>query len=155
MKRLRILTLTLVVGAAVAACSSNNSTAIPPTSAGSNGTGTTSTTLGPAAEYLLLIAPVQRAEAVFKATRTVAGAEAAAGTFAAALTTWSHGLSAYDWPPSAEPDVQSLIATIPPEVADLNAIAGGDSADIPKAATDGVPITAAALKVRLDLGLPR
>jgi hypothetical protein len=155
MTRVRVLALTIALAATVGACSNNSSTAIPPSTAGSNGgAASTTTTLSPAAEYLLLIAPVQRAEAVFKATRTVAGAEAAAGPFAAALTTWSRGLAAYNWPPSAEPDVQALIATIPAEVADLDAIAGGNAADIAKAATDGVPVTEAALKVRKDLGLP-
>ena len=157
MTRLRLAALTVFVAGALAACSSNSSTATPPPTAGSNnggGSGSTSTTLSPAAEYRLLIAPVQRAEAVFKATRTAAGAEAAAGPFASALSTWSRGLSAYNWPPSAEPDVQTLVAAIPAEVADLDAIAGGDTADIPKAAADGVPITADAVKVRRDLGLP-
>jgi hypothetical protein len=157
MTRLRAAVLTALVTGALAGCSGNSSTATPPANAGSTGngaSGSTSSTLGAAAEYRLLIAPVQRAEAAFKATRTAAGAEAAAGPFAAALTTWKQGLSSYNWPPSAEPDVQTLIAAIPAEVSDLNAIAGGDTADIPKAATDGVPITAAALKVREDLGLP-
>jgi hypothetical protein len=157
MTRLRVLALTIAVAAALAACSNNSSTAIPPASAGSNHAGaggeSTTTTLSPAAEYRFLIAPVRRAEAAFKATRTFAGAEAAAGPFASALTTWSQGLSSYNWPPSVKPDVQALISTIPAEVADLNAIAGGDTADIPKAATDGAPVTAAALKVSRDLGL--
>jgi len=102
----------------------------------------------------LLVAPVDRARAAFKASTTGPEAEAAAGPFAAALTTWSHELAAYTWPSNTEPDVQTLIASIPPEVADLDAISGGDLADISKAAVDGAPITAAALKIRGDLGLP-
>jgi hypothetical protein len=155
--RVRAVFVLVVMAAALGACSSAAKSGTGTTSGGGNSTnpgGATSTTLSPSAEYLLLVAPVDRAEAAFKASRTGPEAEAAAGPFAAALTTWSHGLAAYSWPSNTEPDVQTLIAAIPPEVADLDAISGGDVADIPKAAVNGAPITAAALKIRGDLGLP-
>jgi hypothetical protein len=158
MARLRAAGLLVVIAVTVAACSSGNKSATSTTAGNNRGStspgGVTSTTLSPAAEYLLLVAPVDRAEAAFKASRTGSEAEATAGPFAAALTTWSHELSSYTWPSNTEPDVRALIAAIPPEVTDLDGVSTGDLADIPKAAENGAPITAAALKIRGDLGLP-
>jgi hypothetical protein len=157
MARFRAVCLLIAVAAVLAACSGgtkSGSGTTTTTTGSTGGGGATTTTLNPATEYLLLVRPVDAAEAAFKASKTGAEAESAAGPFAAALTTWSHELSNYNWPSSTEPDVQTLIAAIPPEVADLDAISTGDFADIPKAATDGAPITAAALKIRGDLGLP-
>ncbi len=158
MARIRAVFVLVVLATALAACSSAAKSGTGTTAGNGNSStgpgGVTSTTLSPAAEYLLLVGPVDRAEAAFKASRTGPEAEAAAGPFAAALTTWSHELSSYSWPSNTEPDVQTLIAAIPPEVADLTAISGGDFADIPRAAANGAPITAGALKIRGDLGLP-
>jgi hypothetical protein len=153
-----LIGVTVAVPMALASCSSSKASTSTTSGSTSRSTaapgGSTTTTLSPVAEYLLLVGPVDRAEAAFKASRTGPEAVANAGPFAAALTTWSHELSTYPWPSTVEPDVQALISAIPPEVADLNGIAGGDVEDIPRAAADGVAVTAAALKIRGDLGLP-
>jgi ABC-type glycerol-3-phosphate transport system substrate-binding protein len=150
--------LTIAAVTVLASCSSSNSST---STTGGNSTpgataagGATSTTLTPSAEYLLLVAPVDRAKAAFKASKTGSEATASAGPFATALTTWSSGLSSYPWTSTVEPDVRALVAAIPAEVADLNKIADGDVDDIPSAASDGAPLDSAALKVRSDLGLP-
>jgi hypothetical protein len=100
-----------------------------------------------------IVAPVDEARALFKASKTAAELESRAGPFANALNLWSQELSAFKWPSAASADVQALVSAIPPLVADLRAVALGQISDVQKAETDGAPVTSGALAVRRDLGL--
>jgi hypothetical protein len=163
MTRTRAATSTLIASAAalsalLSACSGgSSSTVISNTSTTQSSTNTTNPTntsqITASSEYLAFVAPVDRAERIFKASTTGVQAEVRAAPFASALETWSTELSGFSWPGSAQSDVRTLTADIPPLVSDLRGVAAGDFADISRARIDGAPVTSGAGRVRHDLGL--
>ena len=151
-----------ILAAALSGCSGGSSSSVTQTpgvstTASSKQSGS-STTIADhataASEYVRLVAPVDVARTAFRASTTRTEAELRAGPFASALQTWSIELGSFAWPTSAQSDVRTLIADIPPLVTDLRGVAAGDFADVSKAETDGSPVTVEAEQVRHDLGLP-
>jgi hypothetical protein len=152
------VTLAAIAGI-VGGCSS--STATPTPNGGSSTTsanaGSSSTAQSPAAEYLILVQPVDTTRAAFKASRTSAELKSTAGPFAAALQKWQGELSAVSWPTAAQPAIRTIVTDVPLFLPGLDEFASGNIDYAQFVARDGRLATAldiAASAARQDLGLP-
>jgi len=133
---------------------STPTSAPPTTSAGV----TTTTASTPTAEYLAIVAPVDRTRAAFVAGRTDTTLHDAAGPFGHALITWSQGLSSYtDWPSSAQAAVANVVADVPSYATGLEAFASHSitfGQFTLTYASDGDKLATASAALRSALGLP-
>jgi hypothetical protein len=152
------LSLAAVAGI-VGGCSS--STATPTPNGGSSTTtanaGSSTTAQSPAAEYLILVQPVDATRAAFRASTTRAELESAAGPFAAALQKWQGELTAVSWPAAAQPAIRTIETDVPLFLPGLDELANGSIDYAQFVARDGRLATAldlAAPAARRDLGLP-
>jgi hypothetical protein len=155
-----IAAVTLAVFAGIAGgCSSSSATPTPDggssTTAGAGSS--TTTAQSPAAEYLILVQPVDVARAAFKASTTRAELESTAGPFAAALQKWQGELSAVSWPAAAEPAIRTIETDVPLFTPGLDELSSGSIDYDQFVIRDGSLATAldlAATAARKDLGLP-
>jgi hypothetical protein len=133
-------------------CSSSGSTASSTPLSGSSGG-----TQGTSSEYLTLAAPVDSAQATFKASRTTAELRLTAGPFAAALQKWRGELAALKWPASAQSAISVLESDIVPFVPGLTDLSSGSIGYDSFVATYGrlgTALSLAAAAARRALGLP-
>ena len=139
----------------------NSSTATPTANGGSSTTSanaeSSTTAQSPAAEYLILVQPVDVTRAAFKASRTDAELESTAGPFASALQKWQGELSGFSWPTAAQPAIETIVRDVPLFLPGLDELASGSIDYAQFVARDGRLATAldlAASAARQDLGLP-